>query len=76
MSDEPMAYVGRAACGCIRAVIVDLPSDPSLTARETARMIESGLIVERITCEAVRAAPLTRPDCDVHARSPRQEALL
>jgi hypothetical protein len=74
--DDAMAYVGRAGCGCIRAVIVDLPSDPSLTARETARMIEGGLIVERITCEAVRAAPLTRPDCEVHAIAPRQAALL
>lgn len=69
------AYAGRADCGCIRSVVVDLPSDPSLTAREMARMIRRGLAVERTTVEAIRVAGLTRPDCETHARPQQQEAL-
>ena len=70
------AYVGRAQCGCVRAVIVDDPDTRRLTARETARWIRDGLAVERLTVEAVRAVRLTRPDCATHRQPERQGSLM
>jgi hypothetical protein len=81
MTDQHFAYIGRASCGCIRAVIVDsaLAQGLQQVARETSRWIRDGLKIERITVEEVRASKLTRPDCTVHTFSrsaERQEALL
>lgn len=51
---EPMAYVGRAACGCVVAVTVDDPIFTRQTAKEVGKWIRSGLNVERMTVEAAR----------------------
>ena len=73
---ERYVYVGRADCGCIRAVIVDDPDGLTLTARETARWIQSGLTLERLPVETVRSTSLTRPDCQVHRQPERQGSLM
>lgn len=77
-TDDSMAYIGRAPCGCLRLAMVDKPSRSPLIAREVARAIRDGLTVERVTCEFVRTTPWTVPGCTEHAR-PRaatQAALL
>lgn len=40
-------YIGRAACGCIRAVTVDDPADPKWTAKHVGLSIKDGLTVTR-----------------------------
>lgn len=69
--DEPMAYIGRAACGCIRAVSVDDPEQRSLVARDVAHMIATNLTVEVVPVAAI-PKPLTRPDCVYH--QPKRQA--
>jgi hypothetical protein len=66
MSDQDAVYVGRADCGCIRAVLVDYRWDRGLNAKEIARWIREGLTLERSTVGDVRASKLTRADCAVH----------
>lgn len=77
MSDATHVYIGRAACGCIRAVSTDMPGATDLVARDVSNMVKGGLTVERMPIEEFRAQKMTRPDCAVHtASAPRQEALL
>lgn len=71
---EPMAYIGRAPCGCIRMAVVDDPNHKRDVAREIANAVKHGEAVERVTCEYVRQTKWTRPDCTEHARG--QGALL
>lgn len=64
MSDE-YAYIGRRPCGHIRAAVVDDQNRQSWTALHVAEMISSGLAVERVTAEYVRAHGFGRCDeCD------------
>ncbi len=53
-SPEPMSYIGRAPCGCIRFAAVDEPAFAKETAQAVARIIEDGGTVERVTCQYVR----------------------
>ena len=45
----PMAYVGRAKCGCVRAAVVDLNEHRVETAKAVARYVRSGYVVEHVT---------------------------
>lgn len=69
---EPMAYIGRASCGCIRMAIADSTSSRRV-ASTVAEALRDGLTVDRVTCEFVRATPWTIPGCATH---PKQGALL
>jgi len=73
---EENVYVGRAPCGCIRAVIVDADDARWLTAITAARWLRSGLTIERMAVETVRTTSLTRPDCQTHRQPERQGGLL
>ena len=57
MTPEPerIAYIGRAACGCIRAAIVD-GEDKQRVAAFVADIVRRGLTVDRMACADVRAA--------------------
>lgn len=63
---EPMAYISRASCGCIRMATVDAPDRTQNTAREIARAVRNGETVERVTCDFVRTTAWTAEGCDVH----------
>lgn len=47
------SYIGRRACGCIRAARV-IVGDPKDIAQDVAEMIEGGLTVEKVTSQYVR----------------------
>lgn len=71
---EPMAYIGRADCGCIRMAVVDDPDHKRDVAREIAKAVKHGETVERVTCAYVRETKWTRADCSAHSKG--QGALL
>lgn len=48
MSEATHAYIGRARCGCVRSVTVDLPDEPDWVGRTVAETIRSGLTVEHV----------------------------
>ncbi len=48
------AYIGRAACGCVVAAVVDDKSDPNMVSEHVAEFVKGGLIVERQTVGYVR----------------------
>lgn len=52
--EEPMSYIGRAKCGCIRYAAVDEPDMAAQNAKDIAKIIKSGGTIERVTCEYVR----------------------
>jgi len=49
------AYIGRKACGCIVAAVLDTPGYPKRAAKEVAKFIRDGLTVERVENSVVRA---------------------
>ena len=50
MSDaEPMSYIGRKACGCIVAAVVDMQDHKKETAKAVRQFISDGLTIERVT---------------------------
>lgn len=52
-------YIGRKPCGCVVAVLADLPSQKQHTARMVAAFIRDGLAVERIAlADLARYFPL------------------
>lgn len=51
-TNDVFAYVGRAACGCIRASRLD--EADKATGRFVQEMIQSGLKVERVPLEQVQ----------------------
>jgi len=51
---ELMAYIARAACGCIKFVGVDTPTNAKTIAKAVAWAIRQGYTVEQVTCAAVR----------------------
>lgn len=51
---EDMAYIARKSCGCIVAAAVDMPEHRKHVAKEIAKWIKDGLILERVTCQYVR----------------------
>jgi hypothetical protein len=51
--DEPYSYIGRRACGCIRAARV-IVGNPKEIAKDVADMVASGLILERVPSQYVR----------------------
>jgi hypothetical protein len=56
---EPMAYIGRTTCcgHIVAAIVDDERSNPREVAKTVAGFIRDGLVIGRVTCEAVRAAP-------------------
>jgi hypothetical protein len=51
----PMSYIARKRdCGCLVGAIADTPGRRKDIARETARWIMTGLIIERVTSQYVR----------------------
>ena len=51
---EPMSYIGRAKCGCIRYACIDEPELADEIAKSMVRIIKDGGTVERVTSEYVR----------------------
>jgi hypothetical protein len=51
---EPMAYIARAACGCIKLATVDSPRRAETNAKEIAACVKLGYTIERVTCAWVR----------------------
>lgn len=51
-----MCYIGRTRCGCIVAASVDTTEHTHDVASDVAEFIRSGLTVERMTVEQVRAS--------------------
>lgn len=51
---EPMAYIARASCGCIKLATVDSFERAKDNAKEIAACITAGYTVERVTCAYVR----------------------
>lgn len=51
---EPMAYITRSGCGCVKLVTVDSPERRENNARLIADAIKRGETVERVTCAQVR----------------------
>ncbi len=70
------AYVGRQPCGCPTFVIVDDPLYKADTAKEVARAIKDGLVIERVIVS--EANPLKVGACIHVAKAPatNQAALL
>lgn len=52
--EEPMSYIGRARCGCIRFAAIDEPDMAKENAKAIAQIIKQGGTIERVTCEYVR----------------------
>ncbi len=61
--DEPMSYVGKAPCGCIRFAAVDLPSEAKENRKAIMDCLANGLTVERMDTESVRRAKWGCPQC-------------
>ena len=57
------AYVGVKKCGCAVAAVVDNPDHAKDVAKEVADFIKSGLTIERVPVEVVRAR-LSQCKCD------------
>lgn len=51
---EPMAYIARAPCGCIKLATVDSPERKKDNAKQIALCIAAGYTVERVSCAYVR----------------------
>ena len=54
-AEQTMCYIGRKACGCITAVVVDAPESKKETAKSVAGFIAQGLTIDRVTAAAFRA---------------------
>ncbi len=54
VTEEPMSYIGRAKCGCIRYAAVDTPDMARQIANDIVKIIRDGGTVERVTSEYVR----------------------
>ena len=48
------AYIGIAACGCIRAATADDPDQKKEVAKDVASFLRWGKTVERVSVESVR----------------------
>jgi hypothetical protein len=57
MSKATHVYLGRQACGCAVAFVVDDPDDPKFTAREIAKWVRRGRTVERVLLDEARSGP-------------------
>ncbi len=68
-------YIGRAACGCIRAVVLDEPNHQEDVAKDVSDFIKSGLTIERVQTETVNSAPWEKPECEIHRRKPKNAEL-
>lgn len=60
---EPMSYVGKAPCGCIRFAAVDLPEMERDIRKGVMDCLANGLTVERMDTASVRAAKWGCPAC-------------
>jgi len=71
-AQEYMSYVARCPkCGAVRIAVVDAPSHPRDIAKEVARAIRDGYLIERVTCEWVRTMANFHCTCkDVQAPLP------
>ena len=71
---EHGCYVGIKSCGCAVAAIVDTPEDRKHTAKEVAKWMREGLVIERRSVEWARA---NLTPCKHEKRPPAmQESLL
>ena len=70
MSSDSLTYIGRCACGAIRAAQVDNPEHLDDVGEMVAQMIRDGLAVDRVTSEAVRTGRWT---CTCPPREPRRD---
>ena len=53
----PEAYVGRAECGCVVAITVNMLDHKRDVAKTVAEWVRDGLSIEGMTIEAVRSSP-------------------
>jgi hypothetical protein len=77
---EPMAYIARAACSCIKLATVDTPARAKTNAKEIAACVKLGYTIERVTCSWVRenfvsSCEVCRPKKKVK-RQEQQESFL
>ena len=49
-----MAYIAKKPCGCIVLAVVDNPDHRRDVAKEVAKAIREGYIIERVTADYVR----------------------
>lgn len=67
-------YIGRKKCGCVVAVVTDVPGWEKETGKSVAEFIADGLIIERTTIHDYNAGlPI---GCKHSEPDPIQEALL
>lgn len=66
--DTGYAYVGKRPCGCIRMAAVEAFGEKEAVSAFVAKIIKSGLTLERVTVEAVRTGFTS---CDA-CREPKQ----
>ena len=59
-------YIGTAACGCILAVVVDVPGNEKFTAESIAGYVKRGMTINRISHAEFNLLKFgRRPDCAV-----------
>ena len=63
-------YTGKAKCGCIVAVVADMPDMPKETAKDVAEFIRGGYTVERVPVEDFRGGPFGCKCAKVKAEQP------
>ena len=70
-------YIGKKPeCGCIVAVVVDMPGMEKATGRDVAGFIKDGLIVERVSLEPMPVMVHRCPHGKPTAVVTHQETLL
>lgn len=68
------SYIGRAACGCVRAAHVISPARTREAARFCKQVVEDGLALERMDTASVRESRWACERCEPKAFA-RQESL-
>ncbi len=64
---ERYDYVARRPCGCVSALVAELPEDANWMkecGKEVARLIGEGRPVERMPLSVVRTLPWSCPECN------------
>lgn len=54
------AYIGKRACGCVLAVVIEIPGEQKFTAKSVSEFIKDGYAVERVTVEESRKLLVAR----------------
>ncbi len=71
---EPMTYLCRASCGCIRALVIDSPDDRRRVAAVVSEGIKRGETIDRVPTSAVRDGTYWLGHCE-KCRPAKQEPL-